>query len=139
MATSIFGVLESVQIRPNPTPYRIRPNPEPISVGSKCPYRLYHTAEKSPAGLLGIRPNPSESDPPPNPSESGTAIPDKQAPGFRPEPRSFPWQLHLSTFSWYSGIKWFHQGHFRNKTTDTSNKGYQSCDSYHGLSGWQLS
>jgi hypothetical protein len=62
---------ESIRIRL----YRIRPNPEPISVGSKCPYRLYNTANKSPAWLLGIRPNPSESDPPPNPSESRTAFP----------------------------------------------------------------
>jgi len=75
LATPIFGVLESVRIRPDPTLYLIRPNPEPIPVGSKCPYRLYNTAEKSPAGQLGIRPNPSESDPPPNPSESRTAIP----------------------------------------------------------------
>jgi len=75
LATSIFGVLESVRICPNPSLYRIRPNPEPISVGSKRPYRLYNTAKKCPAGLLGIRPNPSESDPPPNPSESRTAIP----------------------------------------------------------------
>jgi len=73
-ATSKIGVLESVRIRPNPTLFRVRPNPEPISVGSKCPYRLYNTAKKSPAGLLGILPNPSESDTPPNPSESRTAI-----------------------------------------------------------------
>ena len=75
LATSIFGVLEFIRIRPNPTLYRIRPNPEPISVGSKCPCRLYNTAKDIPAGLLGIRPHPSESDPPPNPSESRTAIP----------------------------------------------------------------
>ena len=30
LAHSIFGPLESVRIRPNPTVYRIRPNPEPI-------------------------------------------------------------------------------------------------------------
>jgi hypothetical protein len=35
MATSKFGVLESVPIRPNPTLYRIRPILEPNSVGSK--------------------------------------------------------------------------------------------------------
>jgi len=74
LATSIFGVLESVRIRPNPTLHRIRPNPEPISVGSKCPYRLYNIAKNSPARLLGIRPNPSESEPQPNPSESRTTI-----------------------------------------------------------------
>ena len=38
------------------------------------------TAITSPAGLLGIRPNPSESDPPPNPSESRTAIPTSTRP-----------------------------------------------------------
>jgi len=61
LPTSIFGVLKAVRIRPNPTLYRIRPNPEPISGGSKCPYRLPNTAKKSPAGPLGIRPNPPES------------------------------------------------------------------------------
>jgi len=42
LVTSIFGVQESVRIRPNPTPDRIRPTPESISVGSKCPYRVYN-------------------------------------------------------------------------------------------------
>ena len=46
--TSIFGVQESVRIRPNPTLYRIRPNPESISVGSKCPY----IPDGSPLGYL---------------------------------------------------------------------------------------
>ena len=75
LPTSIFGVLESVRIRPKLTLYRIRPNSEPTSVGSKCPYRMYNTAKKSPAGLLGIRPNPPESNPLPNPSESRAGIP----------------------------------------------------------------
>ena len=41
-------------------------------MASKCPCRptvLWNTAKLSPAGLLGIRPNPPESDPRPNPSE----------------------------------------------------------------------
>ena len=78
LVTSIFGVYESVRIRPNPTLYRIRPNPECFSVGSRCPYRLHNTAKETPAGLLVIRPSPLQSDPLPNPSESGNAIPGRE-------------------------------------------------------------
>jgi len=67
---------ESVRIRLSTESVRIRPNPEPISVGSKYPYCLCNTAKESPAGLLGFRPNPSESDHLPNPSESRAAIPE---------------------------------------------------------------
>jgi len=81
LPTSIFGNLESVRIRPNPTPYRIRPNPEPVSVGSKCPYGLYNTAKKNPAGLLGIRPNPPESARI-RPSTESVRIPNRHPPSY---------------------------------------------------------
>jgi len=58
LATSIFGVLEAVRIRPNLTLYRIRPNPEPISLGSKCSYRMSDSADKI---TYGATRNPPES------------------------------------------------------------------------------
>ena len=58
LVSSIFGVKESVRICPNPNLYRMSPNLESVSVGSKCPYRLYNTAKVS-SESARIRPNPT--------------------------------------------------------------------------------
>ena len=97
---SIFGVLESVRIRPNPSESDSLPNPSesrtPLSDNINLEPKIAQNHSKSskfaqscPKSLKilatvdsslewtppGIRPNPSESDPPPNPSESGTGNP----------------------------------------------------------------
>jgi len=70
LVTSILGVQESVRICPNLALYRIRPNPEFHLCRVKLPIQTVN--HRSSCGVVR---NPPESDPLPNPSESGNAIP----------------------------------------------------------------